>query len=290
MTDIELKIREYLSDLTSAEQRAAKYLSSNFESALKMSVDDLAYNSKVSKATWIRFSKSLGYEGIKDLKKAMITNLQNAVNESQAKNESEFPELKNNNTIKNVVARITENSITAIRDTALLVDEQVVENAAKEIAKARSIRIFGVAASGVVAKDLAQKLTRIGKCVVYFEDFHENLLSTSCIQADDVAVFISCSGRTKEIVELLHIVKQRGAKIVAITKFGKNDLTEIADFKLIMSSPENEKRIGATSSRMAQLIVVDILYSTILKNDVQNVTKHLNDSYVISRHFKDLTN
>ncbi len=253
-------------------------------------MDDLAKNSGVSKATWIRFSKSMGYQGIKDLKKAMITNLQNTVNESQLKNENEFVELKNDSTIENVVSRIVENSVTAIRDTALLVDDLVMENAAADIAKARSVRIFGVAASGVVAKDLAQKLTRIGKCVVYFEDFHENLLAATTMNKEDVAVIISCSGRTKEIVQLLHIVKNAGPKIIAITKFAKNDLTELADHQLIISTPENEKRIGATSSRISQLILVDILYSVVLKNDVKNVTKHLNDSYQLSRLFKDLMN
>ena len=282
MTDIELKIRDCLPDLTCAEQKAARYLMNHFEFALNQSVDDLATNSKVSKATWIRFSKSMGYHGIKDLKKAIITNLQNAVSENYNKNENGFAELKNDSTVESVVLGIVDNSIAAIKDTALLVNDLVMTKAAEDIVNARSIRVFGVGASGVVAKDLAQKLTRIGKCVINFEDFHENLLAASTMNEDDVAVIISCSGKTKEIVQLLRIVKTTGAKIIAITKFAKNDLTEFADHQLIISTPENEKRIGATSSRISQLILVDILYSVVLKNDILNVTKYLSKSYEIA--------
>ena len=59
----------------------------------------------------------------------------------------------------------------------------------------------------------------------------------------------------------MELAKIKGATTVAITKYGKNNLTYGADIKLSVSGVEKSKiRSSATASRIAQLHVIDILF------------------------------
>jgi DNA-binding MurR/RpiR family transcriptional regulator len=75
-----------------------------------------------------------------------------------------------------------------------------------------------------------------------------------------VAVLISNSGKTKEIVDVQGVAKAVGATTIWITKFGNNPLSDNTDISLQIASTEIAMRSGATSSRIAQLCLIDILF------------------------------
>lgn len=56
-------------------------------------------------------------------------------------------------------------------------------------------------------------------------------------------------------------VKMCGGKIIAITKYGASKLSSISDYNLFVPTLEKPLRIGASSSRVSQLSVVDIVYN-----------------------------
>ena len=60
-----------------------------------------------------------------------------------------------------------------------------------------------------------------------------------------------------------------------MTKYGPNQLSELADYVLPTSSPELQFRSGATSSRLAALFVVDVLFTTLCNKNYSTVAKPL---------------
>ncbi|MCT4572662.1 SIS domain-containing protein, partial [Bacillus thuringiensis] len=60
--------------------------------------------------------------------------------------------------------------------------------------------------------------------------------------------------------EALEVAKARGAKIIAITSYKKSALSQLADITLYTSTRETEFRTEASSSRLAQLSLLDTLY------------------------------
>ena len=117
-------------------------------------------------------------------------------------------------------------------------------------------------ASFLVAKDFQQKLERINKRTFLYEDIHLQLISSTNLEPGDVAIIVSYSGITKEIIEIAQNVKMCGGKIIAITKYGTNKLSSMSDFNLFVPMLEKPLRVGASSSRVSQLSVVDIVYNT----------------------------
>ncbi|MFC6895522.1 MurR/RpiR family transcriptional regulator [Nonomuraea dietziae] len=128
------------------------------------------------------------------------------------------------------------------------------------IVGARRIDSYGVGASGLVAEDVAQKLMRIGLSSHAFQDAHLALTSAVLLKAGDVAIGISTSGETPDVLEPLRLAGEAGATTVAITNNPRSSLAAMAEHVLISAGRETEFRPGALASRISQLLVVDCVF------------------------------
>lgn len=84
---------------------------------------------------------------------------------------------------------------------------------------------------------------------------------------------------------LLH-AKERSATTISITKLGKNRLSSLADIPLMITSTENEIRMGATASRIAQLNLIDILYLGVASGSYEKSLQYLEISRRVVREAK----
>jgi DNA-binding MurR/RpiR family transcriptional regulator len=69
--------------------------------------------------------------------------------------------------------------------------------------------------------------------------------------------------------------KASGASIISLTRFGQTPVSELGDIKLFIPSTERLVREGAMASRIAQLTMIDILYSIIASRDTDSAFSHL---------------
>ena len=279
MTNIEIRTRDIYENLTPVEQKVAAFFLADVNSVFHMPIARLAEVSGASQVAWVRFSKSLGFYGLKDLKKELFSELNRAADTQQSSEEPLYADISGNNTVAQMAETVCAGSIQAIEETLHLADESVMEHVAERMIKADSIKIFGVGASALVAEDFYNKLLRIGKNVVFCRDNHIQLTYAANLTAKDVAFFISYSGCTREVVETLNIAKARGATIVTVTKFGKLPMVLKSDYALFTACPEVYRRSGAMSSRIAQLIVVDMIYTIMANMDYHRVKPMLENSY-----------
>ena len=278
MTNIEVRTRDMYDSLTPAEQKVAAFFLTDVNSVFHMPIARLAEVSGASQVAWVRFSKSLGFYGLKDLKKELFSELHRA--SAQPSNEEPlYADISGNNTVLQMAETVCAGGIQAVEETLQLADEKVLEKVAEHLIKADSIKLFGVGASALVAEDFYNKLLRIGKNVVFCRDNHIQLTYAANLTSRDVGLFISYSGSTREVVESLNIAKSRGAIIITVTKFGKLPMVLKSDYALFTSCPEVYRRSGAMSSRIAQLIVVDMLYTIMANMDYHRVKPLLENSY-----------
>ena len=276
MTSIELKIRSSYDSLSNAEKKVADYVLCNIENVFNKPIAQLAQEAGVSKVAWVRFCKDIGYEGLKDLKKALFAQMREKSGEIMA---DPFSDVRDIADTKSLIEGIKYNSIRAIQDTAEMLDPNSLENAARAILNARSVRIFGVGASGMVGNDLHSKLMRINKNSYFGADHHTQLTYAASMTAQDVAVLISMSGTTSEVLELLSIIKRCNTPSIALTKYSKTPLALNADTVLYISSQEITMRSGAMSSRLAQLMVIDALFTAVAHMDYDSIAGNLEKSH-----------
>ena len=75
MTSIELRVRSIYDSLSNAEKKVADYFLSHMEDVFHKPIAQLALEAGVSKVAWVRFCKDIGFDGLKDLKKALFAQL-----------------------------------------------------------------------------------------------------------------------------------------------------------------------------------------------------------------------
>jgi len=275
MTSIELRIRSTYDSLSNAERKVADYFLNNIENVFNMPIAELAQETGVSKVAWVRFCKAIGFAGLKDLKKALFAQMHKKADENIAEPFSDVREIIS---INSLIEGIKQNSIRAIQDTTEMLDPTSLENAAKAILNANTVRIFGVGASGIVGEDLHSKLMRINKNSYFSTDHHTQLTYASNMTSQDVAVLISMSGKTKEILEVLALAKQCQTPTIALTKYNKTPLALNADTVMYISAPEISMRSGAMSSRIAQLMMIDALFTAAAHMEYDTVADNLKKS------------
>lgn len=278
-----LKIKGMLEDLTTTEEKIADYILNNKEEITQLSVKELAQAAGSSPASVVRFSKKIGYQGFQDFKIALIKDLQEAENEAQIK---VYDDIAVDDEIGEIMEKLAYDNIKVIKNTINLLSPVELKKAVKAIENANNIYIFGIGASGLVAKDLQYKLMRIKKTVIYYSDTHAQLASAANIESEDLAIAISYSGESLEVYEALKTAKKRGAETIAISKFGKNPLNETAQIKLQVAGSEKNLRLGAITSRIAQLIAVDILFVVFAKNDFSKISDYLKNTRKSVEQFK----
>lgn len=246
MTSIEIRVRDLYDDLNDSEKKAASFFLSHVDSVFVLPIAKLAKQADTTQVAWVRLCKHIGFDGLKDMKKALFNEL-NETNAPTAQRESSgfFTDIRDYNTITEMADAVKTSSICAIEDTMKLLDPAIVERAAGKIIQADSVRLFGVNASSLVAQDLYYKLIRIGKSACYAQDLHIQLTYAATMGPKDVGIFVSNSGTTREVMECLHLAAARGGTTIALTRFDNSPPAQAADLCLYTSSPEISHRSGA---------------------------------------------
>ncbi len=250
------RIRQGYQSLKPSEQKAASYILNHPERILDMAIAELAKETSVSEATIIRMCRSLYFKGYKDLKLSISASI-NQLEQSFY----QYRDISPDASLPEIIQYVTENNIASIKSTLAILHEEKIQEAIHELDKARKIIVVGVGASAIVAQDFEQKLKRIDRWCEVFTDSHSQLTAAVHLQPEDTVFAISYSGETKEIIDVINIAKRNQSKIISLTKYSKNTVQGLSDINLFASAMEENIRSGATASRIAQLCIIDILYT-----------------------------
>lgn len=251
-----LKIKGAYSVFRKAERRIADAILQNPEEVINLSITELAERSDVSESTVVRFCKTLGYKGYYELKISIAREL--IISPQQI-----YEEINLNDTVAAVKNKVFQSNILALQDTIKILKDQELEIAVEAIATARMVVFYGMATSAAVALDSAHKFLRINIWSVSYSDTHMQAISAALLGKEDVAIGISHSGSSKDVVDALRIARQNGATTICITHHTKSPITKVADIKLYTAARENAFRSDAMTSRIAQLSILDVLYVSV---------------------------
>ena len=241
-----------------AEKRIADYITENLNDIMSVSISELSANCGCGDATVVRFSRRLGFEGFQGLKIAIAGDLGGASAISSEIN-------KTDSCYEIFSKRVNDIAIT-LQNTQSVLDPEVLEKAAKTIMNDKRIVVFGLGNSAAIAADAAHKFLRLGLNALYCTDYHLQAIIASHIDRQSVAIAISHSGSSKDIVEALELSKIGGATTIAITNHGTSPIVEAADICLFTKADETKHSILAMSSRIAQLAIFDAIYTYIVVN------------------------
>ena len=249
-----LRIRSAIPELSKSEASVAEYICSHHGEVMNLSVSALADCCGVSEPTVIRACRDLGFTGYQALKIALVQSANAPVTytgeEVSAKDDMQ--------TAVNKVFGAAGAAVALTRDN---LDTEAMEKAAEALLHARRIYIFGVGGSAAVASDVQHKFSRLGLDATAYSDLNFQAIVATYARKGDVVFAISHSGSSKAVVDNAALGKTNGATVISLSSMGKSPLTEMADISLYTAANETRYRIVAISSRIAELTIIDALYS-----------------------------
>ncbi|WP_031175646.1 MULTISPECIES: MurR/RpiR family transcriptional regulator [Streptomyces] len=281
-TALAAKVRTMAPSMTRSMQRVAEAVASDPAGCAQLTVTGLAERTGTSEATVVRTSRLLGYPGYRDLRLALAGL---AAQQESGAAPAVTADIAVDDPMTDVVAKLALDEQQTLADTAAALDVAQVEAAVSAMVAARRIDVYGVGASGLVSQDLAQKLLRIGMVAHSHVDPHLAVTNAVQMRAGDVAVAITHSGRTVDVIEPLRVAFDRGATTIAVTGRPDGEVAQYADHVLTTSTArESELRPAAMSSRTSQLLVVDCLFIGVAQRTYETAAPALSASYEALAH------
>jgi len=253
--DLAARFRALLPQLSPAEARVAHIVEVDPAAAAALTVNQLADLAATSSATVVRTAKSLGFDGYPQLRLALAAH--------GASRQGATPlgaQITESDSLGVVLAKLVAFESQQLHDTAELIDPIALEQVVALLAGARRIDVYGISASGLVAQDLTQKLSRIGLDCRAHTEHDAAMVGASLLGAHDVAVGVSHGGANPGTVRPLAKARLAGASTVAITGTRRSALTHQADHLLVTAGREFGFRSAAMASRAGQLLVVDAIF------------------------------
>ena len=247
-----LNIKASYDKLSKTEKKIADFLIENPGNILPLYITELAGICGVSEASIVRFSKKFGFEGYQQLKIAIAQE-----NHTRPLNENITAE----DTPYDIFTKVCDDIYCSLEKTKQGIDREAIAECCDAILASEDIIILGLGNSAPIANDAAHKMLRLGLRAHPYNDNHMQVIAAGHANEKTVIIGISHSGASVDILDAMSIAKQRGAFTVAITNFQKSPIESVSDVVLHTVSDETNYRILGLSSRIAQLAIIDTIYS-----------------------------
>jgi RpiR family carbohydrate utilization transcriptional regulator len=231
MNDVFSRITKIYPNLKKAEKCIADLILADADFFLRRSITEVAEAAGVSASSLTRFSRLLDLDGFRELKLS-IAQAKSAQSpfyhqSVQALGEVEIAEGR-------LEYLYLQQIVASLNSTFARLDAEALVDTIRAIRSARRIRTFGVAVSGLMAQEMAMRLMRLGLEATYVADSHFMRIASSMLGPGDVAVCISHTGRSQEVLDAADMARSGGAQVVGMTA-PHTPLTRKADILLQLS-------------------------------------------------------
>ena len=257
------KISSAYYSLTAAEKKVADYVIIHQQESQYMSISELAEACGVAEATISRFARRLNYKGYNAFKLAVA--------HSTAGRSAGNPlsgQVLAEDGVSDVCQKLFAANVDAMEQTLSLLRPEDVTAAGDLLERADKVLCMGQGGSMVMAREAAHLFsTAFGK---YFAvtDSHMQAIAATQLGPRDVILYFSYSGATRDMVENCLLARERGAKVILVTRFPKSPGAALASVVLQCGANENPLQMGSVAARIAMIFVLDVLFSEVCRRDL----------------------
>ncbi len=163
--------------------------------------------------------------------------------------------------------RVIQEEIEEVKKLIDRVDENFVK-AVRILSECKGKVVFtGMGKSGIIAKKIASTMASTGTPAFFLhpaEGIHGDL---GMLTKNDVVVAVSNSGNTREVLDIIPVVKRLGLKLIAMTGNPNSELAKKSDVVINVGVDREACPLGLapTSSTTATLVMGDALCMALLK-------------------------
>ena len=247
--------------LSAAERRVADFVLSQYSHVQFMSITQLAEECGVAEATVSRFCRSLALKGFNAFKIEIAKHAATAAS-GHIRDRHVIADSLEGRCLE--AGRLSQE---AIQQTLELVRSKDVEAAVSLFENATRVICLGSGGSMLLASELAHLFSTITHKFVAITDSHMQISAAATALPTDVIVLFSYSGATHNGIAVLEQAKVRNIPTILVTRFPKSPAAQLADLVLYCGSNESPFQFGSVPAKVAQLVLMDILYQEYLRRN-----------------------
>ena len=228
-----------------------------------MSISELAAACGVAEATISRFCRRMGYRGYSAFRLAIA-----AATAARENSDPLSGEIQPEDTVPDLCAKLASANIDAIRETQGLIRPENIQAAADALLAAHTVLCMGQGGSMLMAEEAAHLFTTAFPGFFAVSDSHMQVIAAANLTEKDIILFFSYSGSTKELMDVLQIAQRRHIRTVLVTRYSGSPGAGLADIVLQCGSTEGPLQLGSVAARIAQLYLIDVLFSEMCRRDL----------------------
>jgi len=258
-----VRIQGTYNALRTAEQRVADFILKHAEELIYLTVTELAERTQTSESTVVRLCQKIGYKGYQEFKIMLARDLVGPT-------ETVYEQIEPTDTLEALKTKVFQANAQALKDTIEVLSDEELKRAVEAISRARRVEIYGIGGSAPLALDAYHKFMKLGIGTVWLNDSDLMAMSSSVLESGDVALGISHTGASRDVCDAMENAQNAGATTICITHRATSPITKVSNIKLFTAAKETAFGSDATSSRIAQLSIIDTLFAGIANYDYEH--------------------
>ena len=154
-----------------------------------------------------------------------------------------------------------------IEKMAEFFDEEAYGKAVELLKNAQRIGATGCGHSGIICQHFAHLMCCIERPARFISPAEAVHGATGFLQNDDVCIFASRGGKTKELLPILDICKAKGVKVITITENMESPLALGADvvLKQYVNRETDKYNCQGTTSSTALAVIFHVLQTALIE-------------------------
>jgi DNA-binding MurR/RpiR family transcriptional regulator len=238
-------------EFSKSNRRIAEAILSEPFRFVEKPIEELTAWLHVSAPTVTRFARSVGCDGLKDLKLKIMGSVRVGIRYLEP---AGLP-----NSIAEVADRVCNRAKSVISEVRHKLDLARVEPIIELISKCQTLYAFGSGGvSSWLTEEIQNRLFRLGIRVIPCCDHQMQLMLASTVDRADVILCCSLSGANAELERAVSVAREYGARTIALTISGST-LAAAVDYLLPIDTEADKEILGPTSFRYAFLVVIDLI-------------------------------
>ncbi len=263
-----IRIQGTYSSLRTAEQRVADFILKHAEELIYLTVTELAERTQTSESTVVRLCQKIGYKGYQEFKIMLARDLVGPT-------ETIYEEIDKGDSLSALKNKIFQANAQALKDTIEVLSDDELVRAVAALATARRVEIYGIGGSAPLALDAYHKFMKLGISCVWLSDSDLMAMSSALLGTGDVVLGISHTGASRDVCDAMENALNAGATTICITHRATSPITKVANVKLFTAAKETAFGSDATSSRIAQLTIIDTLFAGIANQNYDHFLERI---------------
>ena len=219
--------------LTNSEKKVADYVLRHRIDVQYMSISELAEECTVADATISRFCRS---------------------------HRADAAILQESSGFHAMCKKLLGENVAVLEQTIQLLDPRQVSRAVDLLRRSRRVVCMGQGSSMVLSEEAWTLFSTVSPKFLFVPDSHLQMNTLALMDPDELVLFFSYSGSTRDFQDLLEVARQRQVKVVLVSRFPKSPGGQLADVVLQCGADEGPLQAGSVNARMAQLFVLDVLF------------------------------